>query len=177
MTPLKSSSAPIRLNPDDILKLIPERYQMVLLDGADLYPDQSRITGYKAVSLSEIWYAGTDEAKPGIDLTYPYSLLIGSLGQTAVALCFYLLRNTAIGENPLVLFARTSNIEFFNRVSPGNIITHRVRADYITETGCLCSGGTYCGRNKIAWADKLIVAIKTRTQLAEMKQNRKISNR
>jgi 3-hydroxyacyl-[acyl-carrier-protein] dehydratase len=112
----------------DVLRRLPHRYPMLLVDRVvDVVPGES-LTALKAVSANEPWCA-----EPG-DL--PSTLLVESWCQAAVLLASW--------EEPdrdrVVLLGAITDVEFLRPVAPGCVVRHSVRVldargDVVAFTG------------------------------------------
>ncbi|NUT52717.1 MAG: beta-hydroxyacyl-ACP dehydratase [Saccharothrix sp.] len=102
----------------DILRVLPHRYPMLLVDRVvDLVPGES-LTAVKAVSADEPWYA---DLAPGAPDDYPSTLLLESWCQAAVLLASW------PGPAGLTLLGAVSDVEFHRPVTPGCLVRHSVR--------------------------------------------------
>jgi len=101
---------------DQIRRMIPHRYPMLMVDRiVDLVPDQ-RATGIKNVSINEPFFAGHF---PGAPLM-PGVLIIEAMAQTAAVLVVATLG--AEREGSLVYFMSIDSARFRKPVVPGDIL-------------------------------------------------------
>ncbi|QQQ74605.1 beta-hydroxyacyl-ACP dehydratase [Saccharothrix sp. 6-C] len=109
----------------EILRLLPHRHPVLLVDRVlDVVPGES-LTALKAVSANEPCYARTG---PG---DYPSTLLVESWCQAAVLLSSW--GNPA--PDRVVLFGAIADVEFHRPVVPGCVVHHSVRVlDRLADT-------------------------------------------
>jgi 3-hydroxyacyl-[acyl-carrier-protein] dehydratase len=101
--------------PSDILRVLPHRYPVLLVDRVvDVTPGES-LTVLKAVSANEPWHRAPDD--------FPPTLLLESWCQAAVLLSSW----DAPDPDRLVLFGAMADVEFHRPVRPGCVVRHSVR--------------------------------------------------
>jgi 3-hydroxyacyl-[acyl-carrier-protein] dehydratase len=99
----------------EILRLLPHRYPVLLVDRVvDVVPGES-LTALKAVSANEPWH--TD---PG---DFPSTLLVESWCQAAVLLSSWGEPDTG----RVALIGALADVEFHRPVAPGCVVRHSVR--------------------------------------------------
>ena len=67
---------------EEVMRLLPHRYPMLLVDRASHYVPKKSIRGYKAVTINEPFFQGHFPAKP----VMPGVLLIEAMAQTGAIL-------------------------------------------------------------------------------------------
>lgn len=101
--------------PSDILRVLPHRHPMLLVDRVvDVTPGES-LTALKAVSANEPWHRAPDD--------FPPTLLLESWCQAAVLLSSW----EAPDPDRLVVFGAMADVEFHRPVPPGCVVRHSVR--------------------------------------------------
>lgn len=134
------------LNVDDILKLLPHRAPILLVERlTDIVPFESA-TGYKAVSFNEPYFMGHFPNFP----VMPGVLLVEALAQTSGALVMHSLGNEA-GEN-IVLFMTIEKARFRKPVRPGDMLEMKVKCVRRRDPVFRFSGETYVNGEKVAEA-------------------------
>ncbi|MEU4743552.1 3-hydroxyacyl-ACP dehydratase [Actinosynnema sp. NPDC023658] len=104
----------------DILRVLPHRYPVLLVDRVeDVTPGES-LTALKAVSANEPCYA---DLAPGAPDDYPSTLLVESWCQAAVLLASW----DRPDRDRVVLFGAMSDVAFHRPVTPGCVVRHSVR--------------------------------------------------
>jgi 3-hydroxyacyl-[acyl-carrier-protein] dehydratase len=104
-----------------VMKLLPHRYPMLLVDRIyDMDGDESCV-GVKNVSINEPFFAGHFPQFP----VMPGVLIIEGLAQTAGALCVHSLGEDYRAE--LVYFMGIDNAKFRKPVVPGDQLHYHVR--------------------------------------------------
>ncbi len=97
-----------------IMRMIPHRYPMLMVDKVvDMVPGESAI-GIKNVSINEPFFQGHFPGQP----VMPGVLIIESMAQTAAVLVVHTLGSEAEGR--LVYFMSVDNARFRRPVSPGD---------------------------------------------------------
>lgn len=108
------------LNIEEIKKLIPHRYPMLLVDKiVDIVP-QEKATGIKAVTQNEPFFQGHFPDFP----IMPGVLIVEAMAQTAGALVCHGLPET--GKSRQVFFMSIEEARFRKPVVPGHILEMRV---------------------------------------------------
>lgn len=118
---------PTSLDITQLMKMLPHRYPMLMVDRLeDIVLDQSAV-GIKNVSVNEPCFQGHFPEKP----IMPGVLIIESMAQTAAALVVYSLGGTSEGK--LVYFMSIETARFRKLVMPGD--TLRVHVEKIHKRG------------------------------------------
>ena len=116
----------ITLLHNDIIKLIPHRHPFLLIDKVtDIIVNKS-ITGVKAITFNEPFFAGHFPNYP----VMPGVLILESMAQTAACLVSY--EDQSLSLNSLVFFTGVEKAKFRKPVTPGhelflkiNLITNK----------------------------------------------------
>jgi len=105
---------------EDILKTLPHRYPMLLIDRViDIRTDYSGI-GIKNVTFNEPQFLGHFPANP----VFPGVLMIEGMAQTAGVICMLMLRRKA--EESTVYFLTIDKAKFRKPVIPGDTIEYHM---------------------------------------------------
>jgi len=110
------------LNAQEIQKLLPHRYPMLMLDKLILLPDEEltqivpgmKVAGIKNVSLNEPYFTGHFPGKP----IMPGVLIVEALAQCACAGGLLLKEN----KGKLGLFTGIEKMKFRRQVVPGDVL-------------------------------------------------------
>lgn len=108
---------------DDILKCLPHRYPMLLVDRIEDYKLGEMAVGVKNVTINEHFFQGhfpTKAIMPGV-------LIVEAMGQTAGILVCKTMNLEASGD--LVYFMSMDNVKFRKAVVPGDTLKLKVTKD------------------------------------------------
>lgn len=104
----------------EILKLLPHRYPMLLVDRiVEMRGDQSCV-GIKNCTYNEPWFLGHFPGHP----VMPGVLLIEGMAQTAGALCVHARRGGA--QPKIVYFMTIDRAKFRRPVVPGDVVEYHM---------------------------------------------------
>ncbi len=111
---------------EDITKLIPHRYPMLLLDSIDIVALNDEAVGKKNVTINEWFFQGHFPEKP----IMPGVLIVEALAQTSATLVMYSLLQENSNFNPekaVVYFMSIASTRFIKPVLPGHTVELRVK--------------------------------------------------
>ena len=117
----------VTLGIDEILKMIPHRYPMLMIDRLEEIVIDHSAVGIKNVTANEPFFQGHFPGKP----IMPGVLIIEAMAQTAAALVVYTIGDDVLGS--LVYFMSVENARFRKMVRPGD--TLRVHVERIHKRG------------------------------------------
>lgn len=103
------------LNVNDIRKILPHRYPMLLVDKVLDWEAGKKITAIKNVSANEEFFNGHFPHNP----VMPGVLIIEALAQTAAIFAF-MSAGAKLAEDAIVYFATIDNARFKRPVEPGD---------------------------------------------------------
>ena len=130
---------PTALDVEQIMKMLPHRYPMLMIDRMeDIVPEISAV-GVKNVTINEPHFQGHFPNRP----VMPGVMIIEAMAQTAAALVVYSSGGTAEGK--LVYFMSIDGVRFRKPVVPGD--TLRVHVSRIQRRGNVWKFG---GEGKVA---------------------------
>src|SRR5882757_9927617 len=119
----QTQQRPTTLGIDQILKMLPHRYPILMIDRLEeIVADRSAV-GIKNVTANEPFFQGHFPGKP----IMPGVLIVEAMAQTAATLVVYTIGNNAEGR--LVYFMSVENARFRRMVRPGD--TLRVHVERI----------------------------------------------
>ncbi len=105
----------------DILRLLPHRYPMLMIDRVETIVPGERARGVKAVTVNEPFFPGHFPTRP----IMPGVLIVEALAQTAGVLA---IRSLGLeGEGRLVYFVSIEEAKFRRPVEPGCLLHLDVR--------------------------------------------------
>jgi 3-hydroxyacyl-[acyl-carrier-protein] dehydratase len=117
----------VTLGIDEILKMIPHRYPMLMIDRLEEIVIDHSAVGIKNVTANEPYFQGHFPGKP----IMPGVLIIEAMAQTAATLVVYTIGEDVKGS--LVYFMSVENARFRKMVRPGD--TLRVHVERIHKRG------------------------------------------
>ncbi|MDR1361065.1 MAG: 3-hydroxyacyl-ACP dehydratase FabZ [Rickettsiales bacterium] len=103
------------LNKEEVMKIIPHRGDMLLVDEIREFTEESGV-GIRRVRDDEFWCAGHFPGNP----IMPGVLQVEAMAQTACFVAFKALGTT--GNDNLGYFTTMEKIRFFNMVHPGDTL-------------------------------------------------------
>ena len=102
----------------DIMKAIPHRYPILMIDKAVITEPQKKITGYKSVSGNEPFFQGHFPGRP----IMPGVLIVEAMAQSA---CVLFLSRPDL-KDKLAFFMAIDGVKFRKPVVPGDQLELRV---------------------------------------------------
>ncbi|MBS2962345.1 hypothetical protein KGA66_04755 [Actinocrinis puniceicyclus] len=110
--------------PEQIKRLLPHRYPMLLVDRVTAAQPGVSLTAVKAVTVNEPCYRGLSQ---DADHDYPVSLLIESWCQAAGLLACLDRPNPDVLRGMVTLFGSITDLRLGRPARPGDLLEHRVR--------------------------------------------------
>lgn len=119
----------------DIMKIIPHRQPMLLVDRVEILEEEKRAVGYKGVTYNEPFFAGHFPAEP----VMPGVLMIEAMAQTTAVL----LLNKEEMRGKIGYFGGINKAKFRKKVIPGCLL--RMEIDVLKRRGpvAVVSGKAY----------------------------------
>lgn len=108
----------------EIVKKLPHRYPMLLVDRLIEFVPGQRLTGVKAVTASEPWFR---DIEPGAPMLFPPGLLIESWCQAAALLTLWDAPRPSVLAGDVPLLGSLSDVTFEGSVEPGSVVLHHAR--------------------------------------------------
>jgi len=135
------------LDVQGVMRAIPHRYPMLLVDRVEALVLDQRITALKAVSINEAFFAGHFPGRP----IMPGVLIVEALAQAAGVLAVESLGLSGSGK--LVYFMAIDGAKFRAPVEPGVLL--RLEVEYMQKRTSVCkfAGKAYVGDKLAAQAD------------------------
>lgn len=148
---------------NEIKKVLPHRYPMLLVDRVTELEPGVRLTAHKAVTCNELWYQGLAE---GSDHGYPEVLLIESWCQSAGVLAAWERPNPDVLSGQVMLFGGMADIRFLAPVLPGDLLEHRVRLVRALSDTVIFEGETLVGSDVVVEIGRVVMAMRSASELA-----------
>jgi 3-hydroxyacyl-[acyl-carrier-protein] dehydratase len=150
----------VKLDINGILKLMPHRYPLLLIDRVLELEPGVRISALKNVSMNEPYFQGHFPEYP----VMPGVLIIEALAQAAAVLTYVTLK-TSYPEGTLFYFAGIDGARFKRTVGPGDQLRMEVTMDRIKR-----SVGKFTGRSfvdgELACEAELMCAVRNDKEAA-----------
>ena len=127
MEPQEPQDRGVCLDIGQLLRMIPHRYPILMIDRLEQIVADHSAVGIKNVSVNEPFFQGHFPEKP----IMPGVLIIEAMAQTAAALVVYTIGNEVEGR--LVYFMSVENARFRKLVVPGDQL--RVHVERIHKRG------------------------------------------
>jgi len=108
------------INIEKIIKMIPHRYPLLMIDQVSNLKVGKSATGHKNVTVNEPHFQGHFPGKP----IMPGVLIIEAMAQTAAVLVVHSLSGETEGK--LVYFMSVENAKFRHPVKPGDVLKIQV---------------------------------------------------
>lgn len=102
----------------DVMKAIPHRYPILMIDKAEIMEADKKITGFKSVSGNEPFFQGHFPGRP----IMPGVLIVEAMAQTACVLFLEKPEN----KNKLAFFMGIDKVKFRKPVVPGDQLELKV---------------------------------------------------
>jgi beta-hydroxyacyl-ACP dehydratase FabZ len=113
-----NAPAPRKLTALDVMKAIPHRYPILMIDTAEIVESDKKITGYKSVSGNEPFFQGHFPGRP----IMPGVLIVEAMAQSACVLFLEKPEN----QKKLAFFMGIDKVKFRKPVVPGDQLELRV---------------------------------------------------
>ncbi len=142
-----SAGAEAALDVRGVMRLLPHRYPMLLVDRVEEMILNERITAFKAVTMNELFFQGHFPGRP----IMPGVMIIEALAQAAGVLAVKSLGEEHQGK--LVYFMSIENAKFRSPVEPGVLL--RLECSLIQKRGAVWKfgGRAYVGDKLATQAD------------------------
>jgi UDP-3-O-[3-hydroxymyristoyl] N-acetylglucosamine deacetylase/3-hydroxyacyl-[acyl-carrier-protein] dehydratase len=135
----------------DILRIMPHRYPMLLVDRIiEMSPE--RIVGIKNVTINEPFFQGHFPGQP----IMPGVLLIEAMAQVGGVM---LLNTVEDPEGKLVYFLGIDNARFRQAVVPGDQVTFVLEPKRMSGKLCKMHGRAYVGKRLVAEAELMSTVV------------------
>lgn len=133
-------------NIESILKIMPHRYPMLLIDRIiDLVPDKS-VVALKNVTINEPFFQGHFPGHP----IMPGVLILEAMAQAGGVLLLNAIENP---ESKVVYFMSIDNAKFRKPVTPGDQLRFELQMHAFRRNTCKMSGRAFVGDDVVASAD------------------------
>ncbi|MFP4465436.1 MAG: 3-hydroxyacyl-ACP dehydratase FabZ [Candidatus Goldiibacteriota bacterium] len=137
-----------KLNVKEIMKLIPHRIPMLLVDRITEITEGESITGIKNVTMNEWFFQGHYPDEP----VMPGVLIVEAMAQTGGVL---LMKKLEGQEGKAIYFMSIDNVKFRRPVVPGDTLTMKVTIEKFKGKIGKIHGDAFVGEDKAAEADMM----------------------
>lgn len=144
---------PNSLDIQAIMKLIPHRYPMLLVDRILAMEKGKNIVGIKNVSMNESFFQGHFPGKP----VMPGVLLVEAMAQTGGVLLMHEFEDV---EKYVVFFITIDKVKFRNPVEPGDQVRMEVEVTFLRGSKCRMKGKALVDGKLVASAEFAAVLVK-----------------
>ncbi|MBI4723421.1 MAG: 3-hydroxyacyl-ACP dehydratase FabZ [Candidatus Stahlbacteria bacterium] len=132
----------MEFNINEILKIIPHRYPMLLIDRITHF-EEDFVVGEKCVTINEGFFQGHFPDHP----IMPGVLIVESMAQVGG---FLLLKKVKDPKDKVVYFLKMDRIKFRKPVMPGDTIRSELKLLKYREGLCVMDGKVYVGNTLVA---------------------------
>lgn len=108
----------------EIMRRLPHRSPMLLVDRLVEFVPAERLTAGKAVTASEPWFR---DLPPGEPMVFPPGLLVESWCQAAALLAVWDAPRPNVLDGELPLLGSLSDVTFDASVEPGSVVLHHAQ--------------------------------------------------
>lgn len=138
------------LDINEILRILPHRYPILLLDRVTKFNPYESIEGYKNISINEGIFQGHFPNKP----VYPGVMMIEGMAQAGVVLAF----KSTYGDNldsidKIAYFAGIDRAKFRHVVSPGDQLIYKMEVIKYRGRIWILDGKAFVGDKLVAEAE------------------------
>jgi UDP-3-O-[3-hydroxymyristoyl] N-acetylglucosamine deacetylase / 3-hydroxyacyl-[acyl-carrier-protein] dehydratase len=147
----RMSNSPTLLDINAIHKLIPHRYPFLMIDRAEVLPEEKKAKGFKCVSGNENFFQGHFPGRP----IMPGVLIIEAMAQTT---CVMFLSNPSM-QGKLAYFMSIDGVKFRKPVVPGDVLELRVEVTRARERGGKAKGEAYVNNELVAEAEFMFAIV------------------
>jgi 3-hydroxymyristoyl/3-hydroxydecanoyl-(acyl carrier protein) dehydratase len=133
-----------------ILRVMPHRHPMLLVDNVEDGADADSAVAFKNISFNEPCFRDAHAACDADSIAYPLSLLMESFGQGAGLLLARRGFLDRAGSSCAVVFGQFEHVDIVADAFPGDRLRHEVRLDQAVGTLVVLSGRTKVGDRVIA---------------------------
>ncbi|WP_063771108.1 3-hydroxyacyl-ACP dehydratase FabZ family protein [Streptacidiphilus neutrinimicus] len=154
----------------DIMRILPHRPPILLVDRVLEFVPGERIVTTKTISASEPCYSGLADPLPDAGYAYPTSLLIESFGQSGALLWLCSARHRGESVEGTLIFAQAKECVFDGRAYPGDVLRHEVRMDHLVGSNAFMTGETWIGDRRLATMGSVLAVARDSAELPQAQQ-------
>ncbi|MFC0602039.1 3-hydroxyacyl-ACP dehydratase FabZ family protein [Streptomyces palmae] len=153
------------LTVDEIKRILPHRFPMLLVDRVTEMVPGERLTALKAVTVNEPWYQELDDKAPEEAYHYPSVLLAESWCQSAGVLAAWENPNPDVLSGQVMLFGGVSDVEYLHPVRPGDVLEHRVTLSRSFGDTLIFEGESLVGEQVVLRVSRVTMAMRPASEL------------
>ncbi len=151
----------------EIMRILPHRPPILLVDRVVEFEPGERIVTTKTISASEPCYTGLADPLPDAAYAYPTSLLIESFGQSGALLWLCSAREKGTTVDGTLIFAQAKRCVFEGRAYPGDVLRHEVRLDHLVGDNAFMTGETWIGDRRVATMGSVLAVARDSAELPQ----------
>lgn len=144
----------------EIMRRLPYRYPMLLVDRVTEVVPGKQLTALKAVTASEPWFRGPEPM-----MRYPPVLLIESLCQATGLLAAWDAPRPSVRHGEVMLLGSLSDVDIQGTVEPGCLLRHQVRLVRSFGDTLLFTGSSAVGERPVLRVGQIVMAIRPATMV------------
>jgi len=148
------------MGPADIIRIVPHRHPMLLIDRVETLCPGELVVATKAVTVSEPCYAGIADGATAADFAYPQSLLVESWATAAEMLMLCRRPAPHVDGGHLMVAGAIDDVAFHIPVHPGDVLRHEVRVVKLVADTAILAGDTRCDGELVAAFGHFVAALR-----------------
>lgn len=160
-----SGGAGVPAGVERIVRAIPHRYPMLLVDRVTSIVPGESVVATKAVTVNEPWYRSVPAGAPAAAYAYPPALLIESWCQASALLPAW-DAPVGVDDGTLALFGGMSDLVFHGAVYPGDVLEHHARVDRSFGDTWIFEGRTLVAGRTVLTVGRVMMACRPAEALA-----------
>lgn len=152
---------------DEIKRVLPHRYPMLLIDRVTELVPGERATGLKAVTCNEPWYEGMPDTAAEADHHYPWTVLIESWCHVAGVLVAHDRPNPDVLSGQVMLLGGITDATPLRPAVPGDLVEHRVQLTRQVGETFVFEGESRVGDETVLTVGRLVMTMRPAADLTD----------
>lgn len=140
----------------EIVRVLPHRHPVLMIDRVEHLEPGRRITAIKAITAAEPCYAGVADDAAQEDYAFPVSLLIEAFGQAGALLWLYSARLDGDPPAGLPLFGAARGFRVDRHAYPGDVLELAVELDSAKGDTAFLSGEIRVRGDRVATVGSML---------------------
>ena len=155
---------------EQIVRRLPHRHPMLLVDRVTEVVPGERLTAVKAVTASEPWFRTPPLTEPGalldgLSMLFPPVLLMESLCQAAALLAVWDAPGSMVLRGGTMLLGSVSDVTVHAPVEPGSVIYHHVRLSRDLGDSFILEGESRVDGIPVLRIGRVLLAVRPATEV------------